>query len=88
MSHTKCPQCGLINFATDEVCQRCREPLSRTEATAHAQELVILRSSHTANKRRTIFGHSQNKRTTNSLPPSAIAKAGKEHPQIRERVKA
>jgi len=27
MSHTKCLQCGLVNFATDEVCERCGAPL-------------------------------------------------------------
>jgi len=30
MNHTKCPHCGLINFATDEICQRCGEPLTFT----------------------------------------------------------
>ena len=38
MTHTKCSHCGLINFATDDVCERCSEPLSRTEATAPAPE--------------------------------------------------
>lgn len=28
MTHTKCPQCGLVNFATDEICERCRAPLN------------------------------------------------------------
>ena len=31
MSHTKCPQCGLVNSATDEMCERCRAPLTLNE---------------------------------------------------------
>lgn len=27
MSSLKCPQCGLVNFATDTTCKRCRAPL-------------------------------------------------------------
>ena len=27
MTHTKCPQCGLVNLATDAVCERCQAPL-------------------------------------------------------------
>lgn len=38
MTHTKCSHCGLINFATDDVCERCSEPLSCTEVTAPAPE--------------------------------------------------
>lgn len=40
MTHTKCLQCGLINLATDEVCERCKEPLSREGADAPAPELA------------------------------------------------
>lgn len=28
MSHTKCPQCGLVNWSTDEICERCGAPLA------------------------------------------------------------
>jgi hypothetical protein len=38
MNHTKCPQCGLINLATDEVCARCAGPLSHNDANAPVQE--------------------------------------------------
>lgn len=27
MSHTKCPRCGLLNWMTPEVCERCGAPL-------------------------------------------------------------
>ncbi len=38
MSHTKCPQCGLVNFATDEVCERCGGPLSQIDANVPVPE--------------------------------------------------
>ncbi len=30
MSSIKCPQCGLVNFATDTACKRCKTPLAAT----------------------------------------------------------
>ena len=34
MSYTKCPQCGLLNMTTDEICERCRAPLSVNDTNA------------------------------------------------------
>lgn len=36
MTHTKCSQCGLNNWATDTVCQRCRTPLDSVAAIVSA----------------------------------------------------
>lgn len=39
MTHTKCPQCGLVNWGTDEVCERCAAPISSaSEANALKRE--------------------------------------------------
>lgn len=38
MKRSKCPRCGLVNFATDEVCKRCGEPLAEDQAEAHFAE--------------------------------------------------
>ncbi|MET0648201.1 MAG: hypothetical protein ABW208_16435 [Pyrinomonadaceae bacterium] len=37
MNHTKCPRCGLVNWLTPEVCERCGLPLGGgdTEARPH-----------------------------------------------------
>ena len=36
MSYTKCPQCGLVNLSADEICERCRAPLSVNDTNAPA----------------------------------------------------
>ena len=28
MSNTKCPRCGLVNWSSDEACERCAAPLA------------------------------------------------------------
>ncbi|HKY42497.1 MAG TPA: hypothetical protein VJM50_05350 [Pyrinomonadaceae bacterium] len=38
MTHTKCPQCGLVNWASDEICERCGAPLHSNDTNAPAQE--------------------------------------------------
>ena len=38
MSTTKCPQCSLVNFASDENCERCGASLSDNEPNAPVQE--------------------------------------------------
>jgi len=38
MTHTKCPQCGLVNFATDEICERCQAPLHVNDTNAHVPQ--------------------------------------------------
>src|SRR6185503_6156252 len=35
----KCPACGLVNTATDEVCRRCGAPLSHLEFSSPEAEL-------------------------------------------------
>ena len=41
MSHTKCPQCGLVNWAADEPCERCGAPLTANEASAPVQQSAL-----------------------------------------------
>ena len=38
MSNTKCPQCGLVNWLTPEVCERCGSPLGGGVTEAPASE--------------------------------------------------
>ena len=38
MIHTKCLQCGLNNFASDQVCERCGAPLGSNEANASSND--------------------------------------------------
>ena len=38
MTYTKCPQCGLVNSADDEVCERCGVPLTVKDMHAPVQE--------------------------------------------------
>lgn len=56
MSHTKCPQCGLVNWASDEPCERCGAPLG-TDANAPIQEFAPpVRESATPNLPSLTFG--------------------------------
>lgn len=44
MSTLKCAQCGLVNFATDAVCKRCRAPLAHNTsqvASSTPQGIVL-----------------------------------------------
>jgi hypothetical protein len=38
MSNTKCPHCGLVNWMTPEVCERCGEPLEASAPEAPVAE--------------------------------------------------
>src|SRR5215213_5184978 len=38
MSYTKCPQCGLVNMTADEICERCRAPLSVNDTNAPVEQ--------------------------------------------------
>lgn len=38
MSYTKCPQCGLVNMTTDEICERCQAPLSVNDTNAPVEQ--------------------------------------------------
>ena len=38
MDNTKCPHCGLVNWSTPEVCERCGVPLAAATAEASAPE--------------------------------------------------
>jgi hypothetical protein len=38
MNHTKCPRCGLVNWLTPEVCERCGLPLGGGDTEASAPE--------------------------------------------------
>lgn len=38
MTHTKCPQCGLVNWSSDQVCERCGAPCDGDDASARAPE--------------------------------------------------
>lgn len=38
MSNVKCPRCGLLNWPSDEVCERCAAPLAAAAATAPAPQ--------------------------------------------------
>lgn len=49
MTHTKCPQCGLVNIATDEVCERCQAPLTVNDT------IGPVRQSEPANQRGLTF---------------------------------
>ncbi|HEV7890479.1 MAG TPA: hypothetical protein VGP08_07565 [Pyrinomonadaceae bacterium] len=36
MTNVKCPRCGLFNWPSDEVCERCAEPLAAADASVPA----------------------------------------------------
>ena len=38
MSYTKCSQCGLVNMTADEICERCRAPLSVNDTNAPVEQ--------------------------------------------------
>ena len=38
MSNTKCPRCGLVNWLSGEICERCGVPLDGGDPEAHAPE--------------------------------------------------
>ena len=38
MTHTKCPQCGLVNWSSDAPCERCGAPLNDIDATSPVPE--------------------------------------------------
>jgi hypothetical protein len=38
MNNRKCAQCGLVNFATEEVCRRCGAPLLERDLSAYGLE--------------------------------------------------
>src|SRR3954467_12051383 len=38
MNSMKCPQCGLVNWATAEACKRCRLPLNGAHAAGGANQ--------------------------------------------------
>jgi hypothetical protein len=41
VSSLKCAQCGLVNFATDEVCKRCQAPLGPNVVHSSSQGIVL-----------------------------------------------
>lgn len=48
MSSIKCPQCGLVNFATETTCKRCRAPLelNASAATMPIQSGIVLEDGY------------------------------------------
>lgn len=42
MASLKCPQCGLVNFATETTCKRCRAPLAQSASVARPIEQGIV----------------------------------------------
>ncbi|MDQ5844317.1 MAG: zinc finger Ran-binding domain-containing protein [Acidobacteriota bacterium] len=47
MSSLKCPQCGLVNFATDTTCKRCRAPLAQyASAVTTPLEGIVLEDGY------------------------------------------
>jgi hypothetical protein len=48
LSSLKCPQCGLVNFATDTTCKRCSAPLeqSAAAATMPIQQGIVLEDGY------------------------------------------
>jgi hypothetical protein len=47
LSALKCPQCGLVNFATETTCKRCRAPLpDASAATVPIQQGIVLEDGY------------------------------------------
>lgn len=45
MSNVKCPRCGLFNWPSDEVCERCAAPLTNGDANVAASEPEDVRAA-------------------------------------------
>src|SRR5919106_4351590 len=56
MNHTKCSQCGLVNWASDEVCERCGASLHGNDANAPVQESTPVSESAPPNLPSFTFG--------------------------------
>ena len=56
MNYTKCPQCGLVNWASDEVCERCGAPLAGNDANGPVQESAPVQKTAPPNLPSFTFG--------------------------------
>jgi uncharacterized membrane protein YvbJ len=50
MSSIKCPKCGLVNFATADVCKRCGESLSKESSQVSDQTPSLDKPSQVPNQ--------------------------------------